>query len=123
MELQTRLYRLASNFLVLRDNPILNHLPRLVVKWVNNIYICAVGIFFTRHKKKIALFTVREPKAVDDKAVIQGYARVRLYTIIAVTKTNLDAPDFDSVSSIVQCSTRRSVINAGDFSPAKLRTK
>ena len=42
MELQTRLYRLASNFLVLRDNPILNHLPRLVVKWVNNIHVRTV---------------------------------------------------------------------------------
>jgi hypothetical protein len=40
-------------------------------------------------------------------------------TIIAVTKTNLDTGDFHSVSSIVQCSMRRSVISAGDFSPAE----
>jgi len=50
--------RFASNFLVLRDNPILNHLPCLVVKWVNNIYVCAVSPLSSRHKKKIAFFAV-----------------------------------------------------------------
>jgi hypothetical protein len=66
------LNRFANNFLVLRDNPILNHLPRLVVKWVNNIYVCAVSSFFTRHKKKIAIFAVSESKAMNDKAVVDG---------------------------------------------------
>jgi hypothetical protein len=71
MRLQTCLYRLASNFLVLRDNPILNHLPCLVVKWVNSIYVCAVSHFSTGHKKKIALsLAIGESKALNDKTVI-----------------------------------------------------
>jgi hypothetical protein len=47
----------------------LNHLQCLVVKWVNNIYVCAVSPLFSRHKKKIAFLAVRESKAVNDKAV------------------------------------------------------
>jgi hypothetical protein len=66
---------------------------------------------------------VGESKAVNDKAVVQRYARVCLHTIIAVTKTDFDTRDLHGVSSIVQRSIRRSVITAvitaGDFSPAK----
>jgi hypothetical protein len=75
--------------------------------------------FSTGHKKKIAFFAVSEFKSMNDKAVVQGYARICLHTIIAVTKTNFNTRDFHSVSSMVQCSMRRSVISADDFSPAK----
>jgi hypothetical protein len=38
---------------------------------------------------------------VNDKAVIQGYARICLHTIIAVTKTNFDTRDLHSVTGVV----------------------
>ena len=57
--------------------------------------------FSTRHKKKIALFNVGESKSMNDKAVVQGYARICLHTIIAVTKTNLHFRDLHSDSSTV----------------------
>jgi hypothetical protein len=96
VELQPCLYRLASNFLVLRDNPILNHLPRLVVKWVNNIYVCAVSPLFSRHKKKIAIFgTVGESKPLNDETVIYRDCCIGLDPLI-IGKTNFDARDLDS---------------------------
>ena len=80
VELQTCLYRFASNLLVLRDNPILNHLPRLVVKWVNNIYVCAVSPLSSRHKKKIAFLAVGESKALNDKTVIYRVRFAQAYS-------------------------------------------
>jgi putative tryptophan/tyrosine transport system substrate-binding protein len=66
----------------------LNHLPGLIVKWVNNIYVCTVGIFFTRHKKKIALFlAIGESKALNDKAVIYRDGCICLDPLI-IGKTN-----------------------------------
>ena len=89
-------YRFASNFLVLRDNPILNHLPRLVVKWVNDIYVCAVSPLFSRHKKKITLFfAVGESQALNDKTVIYRDGCLCLDPLI-IGKSNLDARDLHS---------------------------
>jgi hypothetical protein len=79
-------------------------------------------LFSSRHKKKIAFFAVGESKSMNDKAVVQGYARICLDPVI-VAKTNFDTREFHSVSSMVQCSMRRSVITAGDFPLLKLRAK
>jgi hypothetical protein len=94
------LYRLASNFLVLRDNPILNHSPRLVVKWVNNIHGCTVSHFSSRHKKKMALFlAVGESKALNDKTVIYRDGCICLDPLI-IGNTNFDARDLYEAPSI-----------------------
>ena len=83
----------GRDFLVLRDNFFLNHLPRFIVKWVNNIYVCAISRFPSRHEKKIAFFcAVGESKAVNHKAVIQRNSCICLDTVI-VAKTNVDARD------------------------------
>ena len=37
---------------------------------------------------------------MNDKAVVQGYARICLHKSIAVAKTNFDARDFHRASSI-----------------------
>jgi len=66
------LNRFANDSFVLRNNFFLNHFPCFIVKWVNNIYVCTVSSFFTRHKKKIAIFAVSESKAMNDKAVVDG---------------------------------------------------
>ena len=90
-------YRFASNSLVLRNNFFLNHLPCFIVKWVNNIYVCTVRHFSTRHEKKIAFFfAVGESKTLNDKTVIYRNGRIRFDTI-SLAKTNLDARDLHSL--------------------------
>jgi hypothetical protein len=62
----------------------LNHLPpRLVVKWVNNIYVCTVSPL-SRHKKKIALLAVGESKALNDKTIIYRDGRICLEIPVCV---------------------------------------
>jgi hypothetical protein len=94
VELQT-LCRFASNSFVLRNNFFLNHLPRLVVKRVNNIYVCTVNSSFTRHEKKVTLFAVSESKSVNRKAVVNRNA-------VAGTFTSADRPDAGRIMEITR---------------------
>jgi hypothetical protein len=49
---------------------------------------------------------------MNDKAVVQGYARIRLHTIIAVTETDFNPCDLHSVTDVVN--QRKSKSSNGD---------
>src|SRR5215470_1357746 len=88
LDLPLRIF--ASNFLVLRNNFFLNHLPCFIVKRVSNVHVCTISPLSSRHEKKIAFFfAVGEPKTLNDKTVIYRNGCICLDTII-VGKTNLD---------------------------------
>ena len=114
--LSPSLNRFPNNSLVLRNNFFLNHLPHLVVQRVNNIHVCTVRHFSSRHEKKITFFcAVGESKAVNHKAVIQRNGRICLDGII-IAKINLDVRDLhcggDSLSQdFPQTSDRDRCIN------------
>jgi hypothetical protein len=85
--------RLASNFFVRRDNPILNHLSCLVVEWEHNIYVFTISLLSSRHKKKVAFLAVGEPKALNDKTVIYRDGCICL-EVILIGGNDLNTCDF-----------------------------